>query len=61
MTRTVIWCRTLDRGYSSAPEEGANRVGVKVKENYSGWAAPAGLSGPELALSCGAEKRLDRS
>ena len=33
----------------------ANRVGVKVKENYGGWAAaaeladPAALSGPALA------------
>ena len=39
----------------SAPEEGANQVGVKVRENYGGWAAaaeladPAALSGPALA------------
>jgi hypothetical protein len=31
------------------PKKGANQVGVKVKENYGGWAAPAALSGPELA------------
>ena len=36
-------------------KKGANQVGVKVKENYGGWAAaaeladPAALSGPALA------------
>ena len=45
--------------YGSAPEEGANQVGVKVKENYGGWAVaaewadPPALSGPALAAEGG--------
>ena len=40
-------------------KKGANQVGVKAKQNYSGWAAAAELAGPAAlgGLALAAEGR----
>jgi hypothetical protein len=57
ISRDIQFLGTVSMRGAMAPrlKNGANQVGVKVKENYGGWAAaaeladPAALSGPALA------------
>ena len=57
ISRDIQFLGTVSMRGAMAPrlKKGANQAGMKVKENYGGWAAaaeladPAALSGPALA------------